>query len=98
MKFTKKKAVGLYEKLTGHSKSFLSKNIVSTPELMSSHDLNVGLVKYSAWKTDGRIYVQVALGCHVRDSYWFNLETLECDHDKQDKWDEKKRNEIREEE
>jgi hypothetical protein len=96
LKFSKKKAIELYANLTGHSKSFLSKNIVSRPELMSSFDLNVGLVRYSAWKNDGRIYMQVALGCHVRDSYWFNLETLERDNDKQEKWDDEIRKEIRE--
>jgi hypothetical protein len=96
MKFTKKKAVELYAILTGHNKSFLAKNLEYKPDEMHCFDLNVGLVNYSAWKQDGRILVHVGLGAHIRDSYWFDLETLERDDEKQEKCDDQIRADIRE--
>lgn len=95
MKFTKSKAVELYSIITGHNKSFLNKNVTADIRAITSYRLNVGLVRYDAWKSNGRIYVQVALGGEVRDSYWFDLETLERDFGYQEKCDEEIRQEIR---
>jgi hypothetical protein len=82
--------------LTGHSPSFINKNVVKRETAVTSYILRVGLVQYDAWKSENRIYCQVALSNHVRDSYWFQLDTLKQDYVKQDQWDEEIRKEIRE--
>ena len=87
LKLTKKKAEEFSKALCGTAKGLT--------QYTSNYDwvLNIGYMKYDFWLLSGRIYCQIAVGCHVVASYYFNYETLEPDFeftdDDREKWRDK---------
>src|SRR5947207_13475841 len=80
MKMSKAKYVDFYSSLTGHSKSFVSKNLTENKG-NHTYTFKVGFQKYNAWIIANRIYCQHFLENVCQNSWYFDFDTYELDWD-----------------
>jgi hypothetical protein len=94
-KLNKTKAIEFFMYLTGHSKTFVSKNIHQEKRYSgNAFEFNPGFVRYSIWKSEGCIYLHQLLGNESWDSSYFDFITFETQDRLNDLKREKERNEI----
>jgi|tagenome__1003787_1003787.scaffolds.fasta_scaffold20864823_2 hypothetical protein len=80
MKMTKKKYINFYSTLTGHSKSFVEKNLHEGYSINGTRYKFVsGMQTYSAWIINGRIYCQHFLQNTCQSAWYFDFDTYEID-------------------
>lgn len=76
-KISKKKYSEFYSTLTGHSKSYVLKNMEET--FNGSYKFLTGMQMYHAWVLKGKIYCQYFLESECRGAWYFDIETFEYD-------------------
>lgn len=75
---TKEKYVAFMSKLTGHTNSFIEKNM-KIDEYMDCYTFTAGALQYDTWIADRRIYTQYFLNSTCQGSWYHDFETLEYD-------------------
>ena len=78
MKLTKAKYIEFVSKLTGHTKSFVSKNM-EINDYIGTFSFIAGSLRYDTWLLGGRIYTQYFLDSSCQGSWYHDFETLDYD-------------------
>lgn len=76
-KFTKDKCANFYAHLTGHSKSYVLKNMQESSN--GGFRFITGMQIYYAWILKGKIYCQFFIQGQCRDACYFDSQTFEYD-------------------
>jgi hypothetical protein len=72
LKMTKKKYIEFYSVLTGHSKSYVERNLLQKHN--GGYDFMAGMQRYSAWILEGKIYCQHFLHGDCQGAWYFSYE------------------------
>lgn len=93
---TKEKYVEFISKLTGHTKSFIEKNM-RINEYMDCYTFTAGALQYDTWILGGRIYTQYFLDSACQGSWYHDFQSLEYDWKYTEEQRDNERKEIIEE-
>lgn len=95
-KLTKKKYIEFITKLTGHTKSFVQKNM-KINEFIDCYTLMSGTIRYDTWIYKNRIYTQYFLDSFCKGDWYHDFESLEYDWKYSEEMESKERKEMIEE-
>lgn len=77
-KLTKEKYIKFISRLTGHSKSFIEKNM-KINDFTKCYTFVAGMTKYETLIKNGRIYTQYYIDYVCEGSFYHDLDSLEYD-------------------